>query len=117
MFFTGGKMELKDVLPEAEKFCADVIKNRMPQGYELRTKLNRKYIKIISVNECGHSSAWGFINDRGEILKAENWHKPADGSRGSIYAPFAWQQVEWTGPRYFIGGNKKKNQVLEGKKA
>ena len=103
-----GLIELMRVLPEAENFCALVTEKKMPEGDILVAKINIKYIKIIHINKHGRKSAWGFIDENGDILKANNWTGPVrvKGSRGNIFVSRPWEQVDWTGPRYLISGNR-----------
>ena len=69
----------------------------------------RKYKKIISVNESGHESVWGFIVNGdsgkfkdGDILKAASWSAPATNkARGNIFDDE--YTVCWTGPEYLRG--------------
>jgi len=69
----------------------------------------RKYKKIISINESGHESVWGFIVNGdsgkfkdGDILKAASWNAPATNkARGNIFDDE--YTVRWTGPEYLRG--------------
>jgi hypothetical protein len=52
--------------------------------YLLSYTIGKKYIRIVDELSNG-TSAYGFIDKSGNVLKAATWARPAKHARGSIY--------------------------------
>ena len=68
--------------------------------YEI-DKGGRKYKRIVTINEAGHRSVWGFIQiETGDIFKASGWKAPAKHVRGNIATGVYGRHYNHFGPRY-----------------
>jgi hypothetical protein len=54
----------------------------MPEP-EFHLERGSKYIRLV-VTSCGQRSVHCFLDNEGNIYKAESWKKPAKGIRGNI---------------------------------
>jgi hypothetical protein len=68
----------------------------------LISERGKKYIKIVSEDNTGGRSAWGFVNmGSGDVLKAASWAAPAKHARGNIFDEFnGLARVGPYGPNY-----------------
>jgi hypothetical protein len=66
---------------------------------KLVAERGRRYIRIVSDDNCGSRHAWCFVDmTNGAVLKCDGWKSPAKGARGSIYdAHKGCSRACWTG--------------------
>lgn len=56
----------------------------------------RKYARVIMDGR----SAWGFIDEEGNILKAKSWSRPHPKPRGHVNTATYGVNYTWAGPAY-----------------
>jgi hypothetical protein len=80
----------------------DAHASRYSQDRVLISERGKKYIKIVSEDDTGGRSAWGFVNmGSGDVLKAASWAAPAKHARGNIFDEFnGLARVGPYGPNY-----------------
>ena len=83
------KSKFDEVLPRAEEMLAALDELLVHRNTDRRTfkhtmTVGYKYIRVVQ-EVGGNKTAFCFLDENGNILKADGWKSPAIGIRGSIF--------------------------------
>jgi hypothetical protein len=82
-----------EVRLEGFLFKLDELREKLVPGTPapISYTIGKKYIKVVEMSTCEKnkiSCVWGFITEKGDILKANSFNSPHKKPRGNI---FSWE--------------------------